>query len=611
MPEEAWREIKDRYRKIVTGETGPDEQEMAEREEAAAAYSKEQERHFVDYVQDCINTSYEANKDIRQVQNDCWRVFQEKEPESYGFKEEWQSRVKIPKPYSSVMFGAAAVQKAFSPDFLTIEKENDEYAEKFWKSTLDTQLDNRHADFVTRYVDATIMALAVGQSSEIIPRFDANSGLMLDLVEPWKIDRDPDAPPRDPQGGLYWIHKEWLDYHVLLAGEQSGKYHDVSRVKDVRENSDNPMMTKEAIARRKNQIWSRSKFRKMILTSEFWGTVLAPNGEELIPSGTMTVAGDRLIEIPRKSPYNRLRWPGVSFSAMPDLLTYGGRGLLEGIITLWESMCNIMCLHEDALKYIVNPPSEINVDNLVDPTDVDDWPGKKYLSRQSMHGQQTVRSIDRPDATNSVLANLQYHDQIFQRGSMVTDAVQGLPGYRAEVTAHEAAQNLDQSMGVFGLMGNNLEAGAIAALDMVVDVLGSFASIEDLWPGVPNELKAAIMQQGAQMPPLRGNFSISGMQELMQRADTLRYLTTTVFPMAQSQTWAPFINRRNALKAFEERTNLKDEEIFITEKQANQVVEKQPMGQPEEAARSAAGGGQQPPRPDANKEKRGPKVPQE
>ena len=137
--------------------------------------------------------------------------------------------------------------------------------------------------------------------------FVKGKGLQFELIEPWKIHRDPDAPSRDTQGGMYWIHQEWLDYFVLKAGEKKGRYFDVVRVKEVNQsqNPDDPFLTKEAVAARKAQTWERSKFRKAILTSEFWGIVLDPKGEVLLPRATYTIAGGRVIQKPKPSPWPR------------------------------------------------------------------------------------------------------------------------------------------------------------------------------------------------------------------------------------------------------------------------------------------------------------------
>lgn len=207
-----------------------------------------------------------------------------------------------------------------------------------------------------------------------------------------------------------------------------------------------------------------------------------------------------------------------------------------------------------------------------------------------MSGQQVVRTVDRRDVTGSVLANMQYYDQGFQRGSMITDTVQGLPGYRAEVTAFEVAQMLDQSMGVFGLMGSNIEQGTVEVLKAIVDVLETFALPHELVASVENpDVQAELINSGAiaHPPRLSGDFSISGMQELLKQTDTLRHLVTVVFPMAASPFWGPYFRPYKALKAFEARTNLKDEDLLVDQQTADNIDRMRMAG--------AAGGEPQPP----------------
>ncbi|HAJ26817.1 MAG TPA: hypothetical protein DCG53_06155, partial [Syntrophus sp. (in: bacteria)] len=375
-------------RRIAAIETGQiDTQELAEREEAAAAYAGENEQHFASYLQDCINQSVKANTEIRRIQAHCYRVYQEDEPVNFAKKEPWQSRIVVPKPFGTVQYGASAIKRAFTPKFLSITNVKNEKHGEFWQKVLENQLNDQHAKFVIRFTDATTMALAIGISMEMIPQWIPGKGFAFNLVEPWKIHRDPDASPRDPQSGLYWIHQEWLDWHILKEGEKLGKYEKVGRVHDTETPvGDNPWMTQEAIAARKGMIWERAQFRPMILTSEFWGVVLDPKGNMLLPNARFTTAAGRIIEKPRAVTYKMLRWPGIAFSPMPDLLKFNGRGLLHGILSLWESMCNLMCLHNDNLQWIVNPMTEINVEALVDAADTETWPGKEYLVRDTVNG---------------------------------------------------------------------------------------------------------------------------------------------------------------------------------------------------------------------------------
>ncbi len=573
-----------------------DEKELKERQEAARAYSGENEQHFVEYAQDCINQTVKANRDIRRVQSDCWNVYNENEPVSYADKEEWQARIVVPKPFETVQFGASAVKKAFSPNFLSIENTKNEGAKQFWQKVMDLQLNDRHAKFISRFADAVTMGLAVGQSQEMIPMFVKGKGLQFELIEPWKIHRDPDAPSRDSQGGMYWIHQEWLDYFVLKAGEKKGRYFDVARVKEVNQsnNPEDPFLTKEAVAARKAQTWERSKFRKAILTSEFWGIVLDPKGEVLLPRATYTIAGGRVIQKPKASPYRTLRWPGVSFSALPDLLRFGGRGLLEGILSVWEAMNQLMCLHQDYLQWIVNPPNEINVDGLVDPDDVELIPGKDFLTRDTQSGQQVVRTVQRKSRTNDILSNSQHYDQLYQRGSFVTDGVQGLPGYRKDMTYRESAMNLDQAQGPFGLMGENIEVGAKGAISAGMEVIEAQAGWDDYLEVFSEE---ELMEMGmapnsedargvAGVPVLDGTFSVSGMQALMKEAESLKTIREIMIPLAQEGRFAKYILPYPILTALIERTKLTDENIIVTEDQATAIDEAETKSQ-EEAADAA------------------------
>lgn len=559
-----------------------DEQELVEREEAARAYAGEDERHFVDYLMDCVGQSVTANRDIRKAQDHCWRVYKENEPVSFAKKDAWQARIVVPKPFATVQYGASAIKKAFTPKFLSLEnvRPGNEAAGAFWKKVMEYQLNEQHAKFVLRFTDATTMALAIGISMEMIPRWQPGRGLEFVLIEPWKIHRDPDSLSRDCQSGMYWIHQEWLDWFVLKQAEDAGRYINVNRVQNESQaEPDNQLLSQEAIAARKDLLWERSRFRRMILTSEFWGTILDKKGNLLLPNATYTVAANKVIQLPRPIAYRQIRWPGMAFSPLPDLLKFGGRGLLEGVLSVWEAMCNLMCLHHDNLMWLVNPMTEINIDALQFPEDAETWPGKEYLVKDTIAGQQAVRTVDRRSVTNDVLANMQYFDQNFQRGSLVTDAVQGLPGYRKDMTYREAAMNLDQAMGVYSLMGENIEQGAIEAIvagaELIYrhagygDYLQMFSAEELETLGIRPDPNAPNGVTG--VPPLDGSFHVSGIQALMKENETVANLKETVIPLANTPRFAPYIRPYQILKSLENRVNLKDEQVFVGEQDAKMI----------------------------------------
>jgi len=578
---DAQLELIRRRREIETApvKATPDEQELAEREAAAQAYVGESEQHFVDYVMDCIKQSVQAHRNIRRIQALCWNAYEENEPMSWVDKEDWQARTIIPKPHQTVQFGASAIKKAFSPNFLTIENPKNKQNGEFWKKEMDFQFEKPRGNFVLRFADAVCMALAVGTSQEIIPRYVPGKGLEFALVEPWKIHRDPDAISREPQSGMYWIHQEWLDYHVLQEGEANGRYFNVARVKEAGSaDPENPLMTKEAIAARKQMIVERSAFRKSILSSEFWGQVLSPGGELLLDNATYTIAANRVIQLPMAAT-GGYRWPGISFSPMPHLLRHDGRGLLEGVLSLWEAMNNILCLHQDYIHWIVNPPREINLSALDDPEDVKIFPGKDILTRETAHGQQAVRLEQRRSRTSDILANMQHYDQMFDRGSFVTSRVQGLPGWRKQEPFRLAAMDLDQALAVFGLMGENVEEGAIQVISLAAKVVKEMAGYSDYEAAFTEE---ELKQYGLSpdtgkengvtgVPELEESFHVSGIQALMRDNETLAGIKETIIPLSNVPGYAPYINKFRVLKAIEGRINIKDEGIIPTDEEAKVI----------------------------------------
>ncbi|MBI4960771.1 MAG: hypothetical protein HY915_14940 [Desulfovibrio sp.] len=571
-------------------EAEADEQETAEREEAARAYAGEDPRHFVDFLNDCVKTSVDSMRQIRLNQQECWEVYNEEEPGNYVKKEPWQSRVVVPKPYSSCQFAQAIVRKAFDADFLSIENAQNEEDALFWQKLMSLMLSRTYSKFPINFTDATGMSFAIGQSMEMIPVWRPGRGLRYILVEPRKIHRDPDAISRQPQSGMYWIHQEYLDYYLLKDGEKDGLYQNIPNMAPGSKWGDpgaNPDLTAEDLARRKEMLWVRSKYRSLVLTSEFWGTVLDKRGELLLSNATFTVAGDQVIREPKASPYPTLRWPGTGFSVLPHLLRFDGRSLIQGIKSLWYFMSSLFCLHADNLNWIVNPPTELDLSALADEGDIDNYPGKQYLTRGTVSGQQAFRVVERRSQTGDILANMNFADQRFQEGVMFNYSAMGLPGYRAEVTARESAQNLDQSMTVVGLMGKNLEDGALSAIEAGAETVAINITYKELAAlmgvDVANNYADPSSPTGLRLPQLNsGTFKVSGISALMRDMEIIQGIRDVMLPMFEGKfgnIFAPYLKPYQLIRSVEKRLNLRDEGLVVDENTAKKVDEAQQVQQ--------------------------------
>jgi len=567
-----------------------DKKELDERKEAADAYVGESPQHFVNFVNDCVQTSVNAMLPVRQLQDECWSVFNEEEPYNFALKEAWQSRVTYPKPFKLVQSGSAVIRKIFELEFLSVEEKKKTEGALMWRDLLMALLGRNYANFPIYFADATGMALAIGQSMEMIPYWDQAKKLQIALVEPGNIHRDPDALSRQPWSGEYWIHQEYMAYHQLKYMEKLGRYENIPDCGPggMWGKSVDPHSTEEEIARRKAMLFSKGKYRSGVLTMEFWGTVVGPQGQMLLPDATYSVAADQVISKPTPSQYPSLRWPGVSFSAIPHMLRYDGRGLIQGVRSLWYLMCNLTSLHADHLNWVVNPMVEMDVFSLVDQQNTDIFPGKVYQTQGTQQGQQVVRPVDFKTAVGDIMAILNFFDQRHQDGGLMDYATMGLPGYRAEVTKGEAAQNLDQSMILVGSMGKNVEDGALNFVKAAAETIRINMTYDDmveiLGEDVASEYKVAVSDEfptGLNLPDIsHGTFHVSGISGVMKDQEILRHLNEMLpMFMTPNSPFLAYLEPYYYLKAWERRTNLRDEGVVISEEKAKPILEAQQKAQ--------------------------------
>ena len=110
--------------------------------------------HFVDSPW-TRGTFRQFHEDIRQMQDECWRGFNERAGH-LGLEGTCGSvRFLIRCRIELVRAGQAFARKAFDVDFLSIENERDKEAEKFYVKTMGLQVTRNYANFPVKFSDAT------------------------------------------------------------------------------------------------------------------------------------------------------------------------------------------------------------------------------------------------------------------------------------------------------------------------------------------------------------------------------------------------------------------------------------------------------------------------
>ncbi len=436
-----------------------DDQELGEREEAAGALADEDDKHFVEYCIACAEESRRARKDVLDAMALLWDAYQNMM--DFGDKEEWQSRVITNKPFAAVERAISIVRKAFkNPNYITAEgvevgdrdmSEEVKKAMMYWSS-------HKNVDFPRKFANAGRMAMAVGLSLEMIPRWE--EGMVLDWTEPWKILRDPDALPGEPWSGNYWIHEEWIDKWKLEEAGKDGYYINVDEVKEGGGGSGHEL-TKDELERRKKMYWERSTYRKSVLVREFNGVVLDRKGSLLLPNAKFTIAGTTLIRKPSVIPFVNMRWPGSSFAPIPHILRYDGRGLIEGVFEIWKMLNKMLSLTMDDFSWVVNRMREVVPELLLDPSDLDFYPGKDIYRTTDFLDKPVVNDLLTTSSIDKILAVAQYVNDLIDDGDFVPPGVSGLPGSRTQVTKGEIEIKAVQGSGMLDSIGTEVEGGAI------------------------------------------------------------------------------------------------------------------------------------------------------
>lgn len=435
-----------------------DDKELKEREEAADKYAGEDPKHFVNYCIECARESRDSRKDVLNAMSLLWDAYCNMM--EFGDKEDWQSRVVTNKPFAAVERGIAIIGKAFrNPNYITAEGVHidDKDISEEVKKSLQYWAKTQKVNFPFKFKNAARMSMAVGLSLELIPRWE--DGMTLDWTEPWKILRDPDALPGEPWSGNYWIHEEWIDKWIIDEAGKDGYYINTD---DVKEGGDpTPELTKEEIERRKKMFWQRSKYRKSVLVREFNGVVLGKDGNLLLPNAKYTIASNVLIRPPKGIPFVNIRWPGSSFSPIPHILRYDGRGIIEGVFEIWKMLNKMLSLTMDDFSWAVNRMREIVPELFLDPTDLILYPGKDIYRSTDHLDQPSVRDLIDTTNIDKILAVAQYMAQQIDNGDFVSEFVAGLPGSRSQITKGEVEIKTEQNMGIFDSIGTEIEAGAV------------------------------------------------------------------------------------------------------------------------------------------------------
>lgn len=547
--------------------------------------------HLVNYMEECVRESFDASKDRRDRDKVLWAAH-ETEMAEMSDKEKWQSKIVLNKPFSTVIQAKSLVRRGLMdrPEYFgltTQDPENPEYKMKadFWEKGLKYWAGTKDAFVPHVFADAAEMGFTVGQSMgiKILWKKDENGVYRLRLVpfEPAKSYPDPDRIPRMPWSGLYNIHEEWVDFHVLREQEEEGHYQNIDMVKvgkSTKDGGGTSWEDQEEEKRRRGQTVARNRFRRAVLVREFWGTILDENGEIVAPNASFTVVNGVVIRKKSRSPFRRLRWPWVDFSPIPHILNFHGYGLYESVLALWKFQNALLNLYIDNENWRINNMFERDPSKLQDPSDDEVHPGKVFDRKAGASAGPAMTPILKGD---SALADVQFMwgvaTNLWENGSFVTELLKGEQGGREQITATEIQLKLQQSIGVFDSIGKDVERGGTDLLWAMKEVLTTFwddldnPSLRDIFGNDPGYQQ--MMMAGYLMPEERikameldCEIKVEGVSKLFDRADVIEKLKE-ISELGEKPQYQGYVKHHEVIKRFADELNQPelvktDEEVY-------------------------------------------------
>ena len=455
-------------------------------EELDALFAEEEAQiedgHLVEYLEECVRHTEDTERDRMRLDELLWEAH-ENVMRELQLKDDWQAKITTNEPFTTTYQAKMLVRRAVidKPDWFDLDSDlkGDPAVDMklaFWKDALKAW--SKKSRFHELYPDMAEMSFAVGISLAMKAIWkqnpDGTEGLTLARIEPWKLRRDPDAMTREPQSGLYCIHQDWVDYHVLLEGEKAGYFINVRDCLHEQE-TESPYGRRDE-RKRRGLIDRTHRFRPQVYVREFWGDVLDHNGELALSGVRYTVANRTVISRPIRTNFPTLRWPIHQFAALPHLRNFHGISIIEGMLKIWKLRNNIINMTADQLSFVLNSAYEVDEHKLQNPSDKELYPGAMKSKKANATGSAYTLIGTNKDFLPVADNLLNVTGNIYQNGTFVTELVRGEAPAKGgtQRTLGEIEIKTNQAMGVFEGISHDVEFGGEQALRMIQEVLTTY-----------------------------------------------------------------------------------------------------------------------------------------
>jgi hypothetical protein len=527
--------------------------------------------------------------DKLNIWNECWQLYRGKE--DWSDKEEWQSRLVIPKAWSSVKQATNVIKRLLrmSQTPFTIESINPDDLVTAMRAEQMTDLTQVFLD-KANYQDAFgeglecgfIMGLGVWKlwwgykpqtvtQVQTVQGFDPSTGqptLNRQLVQSQRLDGQLFVRAVDPYN-FYWLPGSKLNQWVGTLEEIEVPKWDLKRLANqgVFDLETVNKITSQRIDENEKQSWLRFDERNNFVSSnadtstvkltEYYGPCVI-EGEVVEEHCHVIIANDEHVLVYQPNPFWMSKPPYVAFSPLSLPFRTEGIGLVENVREINRALNRLANMSVDTLMFKLAPVFEVTEGVYENPEDFETGitPGKIFrrnLQSAGIAGLQPIQFEDISQGAVQVSAQL---DRAHQEGALVSEIQQALPRYRGYQSAAEIDIKSDNQESFFGSMATDIEHQALEPMvEMASDLIFQFIDTTTD-PRVASilGLNADVMMGMSQqelMEMIQGDYKIQvrGLSGQIEKAEVLQNLVQFMNLLGQNpEAWMPYINQNELLK---------------------------------------------------------------
>lgn len=297
--------------------------------------------------------------------------------------------------------------------------------------------------------------------------------------------------------------------------------------------------------------------RKSVHTMEFYGDLVDPETNEIVEENQHIIIGNRKEVIKQEAnQYWDAKPAYITFSPLVVAGRFPGQGIVEMSLSVLDETNKLGQQIADFHSFSVTPMLEIEanaLENAEGDLQTGVQPGKVFYRK--MGTQQAVAPVQMPQLPNSAF-NFQIElDKETQRGTFISETVQGLTDAKGETTATEVNATQQQSSVLISDIGATLEDNLLAPLAELIwsrafqfidstskptwtELIGNVGQVPigQILDQMPREMRIPLIQG-------RYNFTAHGLSRAIQRNQNRSNLLGFLQTVAQGgPTFMPYLN---------------------------------------------------------------------